>query len=758
MSKQSKQSKQSTPLYGNSASQVVIEPTLPSQPVAVAGSRLKAEEYLAAAAKFELEDEDAYERYLQKALDECADIKPAVKASLKEHFGELADDHFDLPKEECASFYKQCLHSLSTAGYKTSSASKKSLYDDAFSKRRAETFLSEAEKYDAELVVDEVSTWVNNEKCRNYLQKALGSGWAELDSQAKSLQNKRVERFLSLAENCDFYEDKDEKLYEIYLKEALAEGAEAQPRVDEIRKGRAALFLSLAEEYAEKGDIKRCNVKLQNAIDECGRLSSQVEKTQAEMYLALASKWSLAYDGQYQKNLSKALNLCADVAPQAEAVRKARAEMHLAVAKKCTLDEEDKYQNSLKKALEECTKVRAKVDDLRRDRAALFLSLAEDYAEKGDIKRCNVKLQNAIDECGRLSSQVEKAQAEIYLALAPKLSLAYDEQYQDCLMLALIACPEVEPAVKVIRKARAEMHLAVAKKCRLDKEISYQNSLKKALAECADADVKSEVSAIRKARAEMYLAVAKECELTSAQETSYQESLSKALAECADADVKSKVKVIRKARAEMHLAVAKKCTLNEEDKYQNSLKKASAECADADVKSEVSAIRKARAEMYLAVAKECELTSAQETSYQASLSKALAECADADVKSKIETIRKARAEKHFVMADSMAQSGTNRQIISKRLQQALNEHTSIKPKVDRLKQVIELYDGLFVAIDNAISAEQYSSIYALIEPLKDGQSNFSRWAIQKAKNYAVSALLTEEAALALRQRELEQYL
>ena len=748
-------------MYGNSAPQGgAIESTLPSQPVAVAGSRLKAEEYLAAAAKFELEDEDAYERYLQKALDECADIKPAVKASLKEHFGELADDHFDLPKEECASFYNQCLQSLSAAGYKTSSASKKSLYDDAFSKRRAEIFLSEAEKYDAELVVDEVSTWVNNEKCRNYLQKALGSGWAELDSQAKSLQNKRIERFLSLAENCDFYEDKDEKLYEIYLKEALAEGAEAQPRVDEIRKGRAVLFLSLAEGYAEKGDIKRCNVKLQNAIDECGRLSSQVEKNQAEMYLALAPKWSLAYDAQYQKNLSKALNICADVAPQAEVIRKARAEMHLAAAKKCTLDEEDKYQNSLKKALEECADadIKSKVDDLRRDRAALFLSLAEEYAEKGDIKRCNVKLQNAIDECGRLSSQVKKAQAEIYLALAPKLSLAYDEQYQDCLMLALIACSEVEPAVKVIRKARAEMHLAVAKKCTLDKEISYQNSLKKALAECADADVKSEVSAIRKARAEMHLAVAKECKLTSAQETSYQESLSKALAECADVDVKSEVSAIRKARAEMHLAVAKKCRLNEEISYQNSLKKALAECVDADVKSEVSAIRKARAEMHLAVAKECKLTSAQETSYQNSLRKALEECADADVKSKIETIRKARAEKHFVMADDMAQSGTNRQRISKRLQQALNEHTSIKPKVDRLKQEIELYDGLFAAIDNAISAEQYSSIYALIEPLKDGQSNFSRWAIQKAKNYAVSALLTEEAAFTIRQRELEQYL
>ena len=212
----------------------------------------------------------------------------------------------------------------------------------------------------------------------------------------------------------------------------------------------------------------------------------------------------------------------------------------------------------------------------------------------------------------------------------------------------------------------------------------------------------------------MYLAVAKECMLTSVQETSYQDSLSKALAECADTDVKSKVKAIRKARAEKHLTVAEKCTL----------------------------------------------ASAQETSYQNSLKKALAECADADVKSKIETIRKARAEKHFVRADDMAQSGTNRhrRKISDRLQQALNEHTSIKPKVDRLKQEIELYDGLFVAIDNAIRAEQYSSIYALIEPLKDGQSNFSRWAIQKAKNYAVSALLTEEAALALRQRELEQYL
>ena len=162
--------------------------------------------------------------------------------------------------------------------------------------------------------------------------------------------------------------------------------------------------------------------------------------------------------------------------------------------------------------------------------------------------------------------------------------------------------------------------------------------------------------------------------------------------------------------------------------------------------------------MYLAVAKECTLTSAQETSYQDSLSKALAECADADVKSKIETIRKARAEKHFVLADNMAQSDANRRDISGRLQKALNEHASVKPKVDRLKQEIELYDGLFVAIDNAIRAEQYSSIYALIEPLKDGQSNFSRWAIQKAKNYAVSALLTEEAALALRQRELEQYL
>ena len=180
--------------------------------------------------------------------------------------------------------------------------------------------------------------------------------------------------------------------------------------------------------------------------------------------------------------------------------------------------------------------------------------------------------------------------------------------------------------------------------------------------------------------------------------------------------------------------------------------------ACSEVEPAVKVIRKARAEMHLAVAEKCTLASAQETSYQDSLSKALAECADADVKSKIETIRKARAEKHFVRADNMAQSDANRRDISGRLQKALNEHASVKPKVDRLKQEIELYDGLFVAIDNAISAEQYSSIYALIEPLKDGQSNFSRWAIQKAKNYAVNALLAEKDAFTVRQRELEQYL
>ena len=215
-----------------------------------------------------------------------------------------ADDNFNLRPQECASFCKQCLQSLSAAGYKTSSASKKSLYDDAFSKRRAEIFLAEAEIYGLE---------GDDNKVRRYSQRALGSGRADLDSQVRSLQNKRIERFLSLAADCGLSQPQDEK-YQYYLKEALAEGAEAQPRVEEIRKARAIQYFIEASKckynyntnrsiaYIEKALREYIDFELLSLPSYVNISTYEIRKCRAKIYLAIASQCELDDEEQDTKS------------------------------------------------------------------------------------------------------------------------------------------------------------------------------------------------------------------------------------------------------------------------------------------------------------------------------------------------------------------------------------------------------------------------------------------------------------------------
>ena len=92
----------------------------------------------------------------------------------------------------------------------------------------------------------------------------------------------------------------------------------------------------------------------------------------------------------------------------------------MAVADKCSLADEDQYQSILKKALEECAGVKFETEAMRKARAEQFLSWAKDYAEKGDQANCEANLQKALDERGNIGPKVEKARAEMYLALASK--------------------------------------------------------------------------------------------------------------------------------------------------------------------------------------------------------------------------------------------------------------------------------------------------------------------------------------------------
>ena len=304
-------------------------------------------------------------------------MKPAVEAIRKAR----AEMHLDVASKCTLADEEQYQSSLSKALAECAEIQPKV---DDLRAIRAEMHLAVAVKY----------TLDDEEQYQSSLSKAL-SECAGIKAKVEEVRKNRAGMHLTVANECTL--DAEEQ-YQKSLSKALSEFTGIKPEVEKSRKARAEQFLAVAEGYAEKGDKANCEANLQKALDERGDIGPKVEKARAEMYLALASKWSLAYDEQYQSCLKKALAECTEVKPQVEAIRKARAEMHLAVAAKCTLADEEQYQSSLSKALSEFAGIKSAVQELRHTRAEQFVALSEEYAQKGDKVNCEVNLQKALDE------------------------------------------------------------------------------------------------------------------------------------------------------------------------------------------------------------------------------------------------------------------------------------------------------------------------------------------------------------------------